>query len=210
MYAFLSSTVNRLQPVQTNSVMCSSKRFFISEKPKVQLTVWFFCGSVQFSCSFFQLRELDFQTLATWPMKTPTVMILQILTSNSHHAGWQVNAGETHKINLLRVQEIICRPNTRYEKVVTTEWNQMPVTKAYWYIQKSKREKRLVHHWIIIFCSLSFTFPWKQSSHLKLTKEEAILNRLVVAKSNESMSNMNSFFWCIGEEKGSGKQFIIC
>ena len=63
MYAFLSSTVKRLQPVQTNSVMCGSKRFFISEKPELQLTVRFFCGSVQFSCSFFWLREPDFQTL---------------------------------------------------------------------------------------------------------------------------------------------------
>ena len=75
MYAFLSSTVNRLQPVQTDSVTCSSKQVFISEKPELQLTVRFFCGSVQFSCGFFWLHEPDFQTLgkpAPVPVETCT------------------------------------------------------------------------------------------------------------------------------------------
>ena len=73
MYAFSGSTVNRLQPVQTNSVTCGSKRFFISKKPELQLTVPFFCSSVQFSCGFFRLRELDFQTLVTCTFKLLTL-----------------------------------------------------------------------------------------------------------------------------------------
>ena len=53
MYTFLRATKNRFKSVQTDSVACGFKRFFISEKPELQLTVRFFCGSVRFSCSFF-------------------------------------------------------------------------------------------------------------------------------------------------------------
>ena len=56
-------TVNRLQPVQTNLVACSCMRFFISKKPKLQLTVWLYCGLVQSSFSLFQLHEPDLKTL---------------------------------------------------------------------------------------------------------------------------------------------------
>ena len=53
MYTFLRATKDRFEPVRTDSVACGFKRFFISEKPELQLTVRFFCGSVWFSCGFF-------------------------------------------------------------------------------------------------------------------------------------------------------------
>ena len=55
MYTFLRATKNRFEPVRTDSVACGFKRFFISEKPELQLTVRFFCGSVRFSCGFFSV-----------------------------------------------------------------------------------------------------------------------------------------------------------
>ena len=53
MYTFLRATKNRFEPVRSDSVACGFKRFFISEKPELQLTVQIFCGSVRFSCGFF-------------------------------------------------------------------------------------------------------------------------------------------------------------
>ena len=60
MCALLRRTEKQLQPVQNGSVASGFKRFFISEKLKLQLTVRFFAvrsGSVPV---FFRLRELDF------------------------------------------------------------------------------------------------------------------------------------------------------
>ena len=50
MYTFLRATENRFEPVRLHAVLSG---FFISEKPELQLTVRFFCGSVRFSCGFF-------------------------------------------------------------------------------------------------------------------------------------------------------------
>ena len=63
MYAFFSSTVNRLQSVQTDSVTCSFKWFFISKKPELQLMVSFFAVCFSSVAVFFWLCELDFKTL---------------------------------------------------------------------------------------------------------------------------------------------------
>ena len=63
MCALLRHTENQLQPVQTGYVASGFKRFFISEKLELQLTVRFFAvrsGSVPV---FFRLHEPDFQTL---------------------------------------------------------------------------------------------------------------------------------------------------
>ena len=44
MYTFLRATKNRFEPVRTDSVACGFKRFFIFEKPELQLMVRFSCG----------------------------------------------------------------------------------------------------------------------------------------------------------------------
>ena len=64
MYTFLSSTMIQLQPVQPKSVTSGSKWFFISEKPELQLTVWFFAVQFGSVAVFVQLHEPDFQKLS--------------------------------------------------------------------------------------------------------------------------------------------------
>ena len=81
MYTFLRATKNRFEPVRNDSVACGFKRFFISEKPELQLTVRFFCGSVRFSCGFFRLCEPNLQTQTASGEGIPIAMQLEAQTA---------------------------------------------------------------------------------------------------------------------------------